>query len=165
MFTALRTSLATPKCTIQNQFAVPFFPFDRMSYNIFAVTCFTQSFSLLTFWIVREEVQVSYNPWTQMRRKLSITSNRIGKLPEFPGNQAGTASSSICCLGHGLNGNTTWVLKSFKTLKLVAFIQKHFLKHSARLAHPCHLVSRMLTGRCRKCEDIRKLVTWICIQI
>jgi len=37
---------------------------------------------------------VRYNLYTQMRRTLSITSNRTGKLPEFPGNQAGTASSS-----------------------------------------------------------------------
>lgn len=99
-----------------------------------------------------------YNPCTQVRRKLSITSNRTGKLPELYGNQAATASSSACCLGHCLNDSTTCILKSFKMLKLV-FIQKHFLKPSARLAHPFHLMFRMLTGRCRKCEDIRKLLT------
>lgn len=50
-------------------------------------------------------------------------------------------------------------------LQLVVSIQKHFLEHSARLAHPFHLVSSMLTGRCCKCKDIRKLLTWVHIQI
>lgn len=70
-----------------------------------------------------------------------------------------------CCLGYRLNDSKTWVLKSFEMLQLVVSIQKHFLEHSARLACPFHLVSSMLTSRCCRCKDIRKLLTWVHIQI
>lgn len=48
---------------------------------------------------------------------------------------------------------------------LLYLLKNISLNTLSRLVRPFHLASVMLTGRCCQCEDIRKLLTWMSIQL
>lgn len=104
-------------------------------------------------------------PLLQTRRKLSITHKNWEMM--YVSWISGWCWKQCCVLpGAWFEGEPQpEPCNPLRCWSLLYLLKNISLNTLSRLVRPFHLASVMLTGRCCQCEDIRKLLTWMSIQL